>query len=216
MTAESASFSVSGRLPAASASITRAAAGHKSSRKTGLRGGNRGFTLMEVMLASAFLVMTAAGFFSLLFKAYELSALARYRDDARSVLQTYADQFDQLIVTQPTTGNYVFGKSGTGLAYWQSTNSDLELSSISASATTTTTSVPASMPTVYIGGNGPGIQNENSLPATISYTITPITNVGGPLTFIGGQALFQATFTISYQVYGRTYYQSLTVVRLTS
>jgi len=172
--------------------------------------------LLEVMLAAALVVITVAGIFSLLFKTYQLSALARYRDDARTVLETYAEQFQELTPQELATDVYTFGVSGTNMQYWQSSNSDLALSSITASATATTSSSSASMPTVYLGGNGPGIQNENSLPATLSYTITPITIVGGsPLSFIGGQALFQIDFKISYMVYGRTYTQDLAVLRLT-
>ncbi|MGA3008080.1 MAG: prepilin-type N-terminal cleavage/methylation domain-containing protein, partial [Opitutaceae bacterium] len=95
-----ASLPESSPLPGAAPACGRAGIGPQPGRKTtAWSGDQRGFTLMEVMVSAIVLAMTAAGLFSLLFQAYKLSALARYRDDARAVLQTFASQFQAMQAT---------------------------------------------------------------------------------------------------------------------
>lgn len=62
-----------------------------------------GFTLVEVMLAACVLVGAGFGIYACLLKAYQVVAVGRYRDAARAVLQTYADQFERL-QTADTSG----------------------------------------------------------------------------------------------------------------
>ncbi|HVN13920.1 MAG TPA: hypothetical protein VMT69_17650 [Kineosporiaceae bacterium] len=84
-----------------------------------------GFTLFEVFFAAFILCMMAVGVYAILLQAYQTSALARYRDDARAVLRTFADQFERLQTADPAT-NYrraIFTTSdatGQGLRYWDS------------------------------------------------------------------------------------------------
>lgn len=79
---------------------------------------------METMIAAIIFAMAALGIYAMLFRAYQLSALARYRDDARAVLETFADQFERLqaadlVYTNGDTGNTSINMSG--LTYQSST-----------------------------------------------------------------------------------------------
>ena len=221
MSAPFASFSVSSRLTRASTVCAPAVTKHKLPHKKGFPGNEKGFTLVEVMVAAVILVMTSAGIFSLLFKAYELSALARYRDDARAVLQTYAAQFEQMNPNySSSTNTYTLGGTtmpGNGLQYWDN-SSDLALSSLVYTPSSSPITVTNTNP-LYLGGNSISTALENSKLATVSYIVTPITQDANhtPLTFSTSnhQTLLQANFKIVYQVYGRSITQSLTVTRLT-
>jgi prepilin-type N-terminal cleavage/methylation domain-containing protein len=52
-----------------------------------------GFTLVEVMVATTLLTMVGLGILSVLVGAYRVAAKARYRDQARYVIKSFADQF---------------------------------------------------------------------------------------------------------------------------
>ena len=53
----------------------------------------KGFTLVEVMVATTLLTMVGLGILSVLVGAYRVAAKARYRDQARYVIKSFADQF---------------------------------------------------------------------------------------------------------------------------
>jgi hypothetical protein len=87
-----------------------------------------GFTLVEVMMAALVLVGAGFGVYACLLKAYQVVAVGRYRDAARAVLQTYADQFERLetadqypIPTGPAYTRWFFkptnGPTATGLLW---------------------------------------------------------------------------------------------------
>jgi prepilin-type N-terminal cleavage/methylation domain-containing protein len=53
----------------------------------------RGFTLVEVMVATVLLSMIILGILEVLIGSYRVAAKARYRDHARYVIKSMADQF---------------------------------------------------------------------------------------------------------------------------
>lgn len=67
---------------------------------SGLRARARsGFTLVEVMVATVLLSMVILGVLAVLIGSYRVAAKARYNDQARYVIKSFADQF----LTQQTT-----------------------------------------------------------------------------------------------------------------
>ena len=61
--------------------------------------GERGFTLVEAMIATLIFVMFTLGVYALVIQSYNMTARIRYRDDARAMLLTYVDQFERLQTT---------------------------------------------------------------------------------------------------------------------
>jgi prepilin-type N-terminal cleavage/methylation domain-containing protein len=99
----------------------------------------RGFTLVEVMVATVLLSMIILGILQVLIGSYRVAAKARYRDHARYVIKSMADQFltqqpfdnngNVLTLFQPTVdagGNLC--PLGTGLSW---TNSDGSVGTLS-------------------------------------------------------------------------------------
>jgi len=182
----------------------------------------RGFTLVEVMVAATIVAAAALGIYAMLIKSYQVMALGRCRDQARAVLRTYADQFLRLQTTKnirPNTvpvpgapGTFVtagvytlhlfvptLAPTGQGLV-WGRLNDD-------------TTGIPsadvASLP-ITLGPPG------SSTPATLTRNVTPLTLAGEPsLTRVIGAAgyMVTGTFTVTYSLIGKSYSESITVVR---
>jgi type II secretory pathway pseudopilin PulG len=78
-------------------------------KKKGRRGG---FTLVEVMVATVLLTLMILGILQVLIGAYRVAAKARYRDHARCVIKSFADQF----LTQDTADS-----SGNTLTMFKTT-----------------------------------------------------------------------------------------------
>jgi type II secretory pathway pseudopilin PulG len=106
------------RLPAAK---TKAPGPRRSFARDG-----RGFTLAEVLVATVLLSMVILGVLAVLIGSYRVAAKARYNDQARYVIKSFADQF----LTQQSTdgsGNILpmfaitYAASGYGLTW---TNAD--------------------------------------------------------------------------------------------
>ena len=101
--------------------------------------GRKGFTLVEVMVATVLLSMIILGILQVLIGSYRVAAKARYNDHARYVIKSMADQFltqqpfdnngNTLTLFQPTVdagGNLT--PLGTGMSW---TNSDGSLGTVS-------------------------------------------------------------------------------------
>ena len=71
---------------------------------TGRSAACRGFTLVEAMVATMVFTVVILGVYSAITKAYQLSQVTRYNDQARAVLISYVDQFQRL-ETADTIGN---------------------------------------------------------------------------------------------------------------
>ncbi len=90
------------------------------------RSAARGFTLVETMVATVLLSMIILSILGVLIGSYRVAANARYRDHARYVIKSLADQFltqqtiDSFGVTLPLF-NPTGGPTGVGMVW---TNSD--------------------------------------------------------------------------------------------
>ena len=78
----------------------------------------RGFTLVEVMIATMVFTMGILGVYAMMIKSYELVTLSRHRDNARAFLLSFSDQFLRLQTTDMVGGVPVlrplFATAGTG------------------------------------------------------------------------------------------------------
>jgi hypothetical protein len=187
------------------------------------------------MVAAGIFVMAALGLYTILIRSYQLNALARYRDDARGVLRTYADQFLRLQTADkdPISGNIFTRKlfmttsanTGEGFRYWYSTTAlGGSLSNEpgnAASFANGTTGVP-----VTLGGADNGIpafvfrmvEAVDPGPLSAGPHVTGHASGGGIFpyptapTYRAGSLLL-GTFTINYHVDGRLYTQSISILR---
>ena len=186
-----------------------------------------GFTLVEAMVATVVFTMSTIGIYTMLIKSYQMSALARCRDEARAVLRTYSDQFLRLETTAEVTvpanpltatpetkatyNRWLFnptsGPSGRGMV-WGALNDG-------------NTSTDGHIPDPVVGdaylpitlGTG-----SHTVPAKLTRDVSYVTASTGATS--GSQQIgpagfiIRATFAVSYSLGGKNYSQSVTVVRL--
>ncbi len=169
----------------------------------------RGFTLVEAMVATTVFTMVTLGVYSMLIRSYQLAALTRCRDDARGVLRTYADQFERLQTTElvgsTTYNRWLFnptnGASGRGLK-WGVLSDD----------NTSTAAEDVASLAITLGGTG------HPTDATITRDVRYVNASSGATTTTQSiQAagfMLQGTFTINFTRNGKSYSQSLTVLRV--
>jgi hypothetical protein len=172
-------------------------------------GARRAFTLVEAMVATTVFTMVTLGVYSMLIKSYQLAALTRCRDDARGVLRTFADQFERLQTTElvgsTTYNRWLFnptgGPSGRGIR-WGSLSDD-----------NTSTAAPDVVSlAITLGGAG------HPTPATLTRDVRYVdASTGATSSTQAIQAagfMLQGTFTINFSRNGKSYSQSLTVLRV--
>ena len=189
-------------------------------------------------MAAVIVTIGALGVYNALFQAYALSARARYLDEGRAILQTFADQFLRLdtAAKDPVSGVIytrelfvpVSSGTGAGLQYWYPTiTSPGVLSNELSNATSFASSGTGA--SVYIGGPQGA---PNAILATVTRVVqavdpgphVPGTHIGGSpnggATFpsgtnpsYGAGKLLLGTFAITYQLNGRTVTQTLSVLR---
>jgi hypothetical protein len=184
------------------------------------------------MVAGTVFAFSALGLYSILFKAYELVALARYQDNARAVLQTFVDQFELLYPEDAATGSpreifiptapgLQYG-TGKGLRYWNYTSVTKPGGlSNEVSSSSTWENDDQGMP-VTLGGPQSGI------PARVFRTVqevdpgspdTTTASAGGVFTdgsdheYSGSRRLLLATFTIKYFVNNKPIVHQVSVIR---
>ena len=174
----------------------------------------RAFTLFEVMMAVIVFTMGILGVYTMMIKSYEMVTLSRHRDNGRAVLLTYVDQFLRLqiadagvmrgiFVPQPPTPH---GLKWTD-SYGNLTNGDLEM-------------VHPYM-SIMLGDSGDPADAllGSRISARVWREVTLIDPANGAS--MPGQAptmtaagyMLQGTFTIAYEISGRTQTQSITVLR---
>jgi prepilin-type N-terminal cleavage/methylation domain-containing protein len=165
----------------------------------------RAFTLVEVMIATAVFTMGILGVYAMMIKSYELVTLARHRDNARAFLQSFSDEFLRLQTTDLIGGVPVlrplFATTGTGGDGLTWTNP--------AGVQVNGSTLPYL--TVTLGDS-----TSSQIPAQVSRQVWYLTSTGATSTTQTTTAagwMLQATFTIQYQVNGRTQRQDLTVAR---
>jgi hypothetical protein len=165
------------------------------------------------MVATGLLTMVGLGILSVMIGAYRVAAKARYRDHARYIIKSLADQF---LTQQPTdsSGNTytIFQVTvdqsgnalplGTGLTW---TNTDGSTGTVSGD-------VNGQYFYVLIGDNtGTPIQ------ATITRSVSYLYPANGQTTLINQTQsagyLLEGDFTITYPYLGQTVSQTMTAVR---
>lgn len=193
---------------------------------------SKGFTLVEVMIAGGVFVMATFGLYSILLRSYQLNALARYNDDARAVLRTYADQFQRLQTADldPIRGQVytrelfrTTAETGQGMRFWYS--DPLGALSVELSSATSFANGGDGVP-VTLGGIDNGVlahvyhkvQAIDPGPAATGPHVGALPGGGGAFgigtspSYAAGSLLL-GTFTIKYPFYGRTIVQSLSILR---
>jgi Tfp pilus assembly protein PilV len=203
-------------IPAENGDIrTRPSAGSRSVRR---RRSWSGFTLAEVMIATTLFTMGTLGVYQLLVYAYELSALCRYRDEARGIIMSFADQFSRLQTTYTPPGSpvsyqrYLFqttnGFTGTGLVWGSSSNGG-----VSSQDTYSFTPTQVSQPylSVSLGGT------TNAIAGQVTRSVVALNPSNGAsassTTFTAAGYMLLGTFSINYTAYGKNYTQSVSVIR---
>jgi type II secretory pathway pseudopilin PulG len=169
-----------------------------------------GFTLVEVMVATTLLTMVGLGILSVLVGAYRVAAKARYRDQARYVIKSFADQFltqqpadlsgntyTLFQVTTDSSGNSA--PLGTGITWTDSDGTVCQPSSDGLYlpvqlASNTGNPIPAKVTrkVSYVAGDGS---------ATLIYSPQPAGN------------LLEGDFTITYPYLGQTISETISATR---
>lgn len=165
------------------------------------RGRRGGFTLAEVMVATVLLTLIILGILQCLIGAYRVAAKARYRDQARYVIKSFADQF----LTQDTADS-----SGNTLTMFKTTvdsNGNLTplgtgLSWINADGSTPP--VPTGTQPLYVQlGDTAGA----TITATVTRQVSYIYPSTGQTTLITQSEpagyLLEGDFTIGYSYLGQ-------------
>jgi prepilin-type N-terminal cleavage/methylation domain-containing protein len=171
----------------------------------------KGFTLVEVMVATFLFALSATGFLLTILQAYRLAAETRIRNEVRYVLKSMADQFTRLPY-ESTNPLFTINATptGTGL-YWRR---DINAFSLKPGSGTNVNYIypSASGLTVPLARNG-----NNTTEVTFTCwvrAVNPTTGVASttPTVTAGGYILrgdFEATFNVS----GQPKRQSLTTLR---
>jgi prepilin-type N-terminal cleavage/methylation domain-containing protein len=174
----------------------------------------RGFTLVEVMVATVLLSMIILGILEVLIGSYRVAAKARYRDHARYVIKSFADQFltqdafdgngNLLPLFTPTVDS--MGNAtplGTGMTW---TNTDGSAGYSSTTPINDSSNVPVVGLNFYVLlGDNSGAPMTATVQRSVQY-IYPQVNGGQTLISQNSPAgyMLEATFTISYQFLGQT------------
>jgi prepilin-type N-terminal cleavage/methylation domain-containing protein len=175
----------------------------------------KGFTLVEVMVATVLLSMIILGILQVLIGSYRVAAKARYRDHARYVIKAMADQFltqqafdgngNLLTFFTPTVdglGNAT--PLGTGMSW---TNSD-------GTAGTVSTDSLGLYFYVLLGDNS-GAPITATVQRSVQY-IYP--QIDGAETLVAQNSpagyMLQATFTITYNFLGQAINPPLSITAI--
>jgi prepilin-type N-terminal cleavage/methylation domain-containing protein len=166
----------------------------------------RGFTLVEAMVATVIFSLCTLGVYQMLITSYKITAVARYSDNARAVLRTYADQFQRLSVKDSSDATlWLFyptgGETGKGLK-WGSLSNETENTPLTDISYLT---VPIGPPQHTINAQ---VTREVKYVNISSGAVT-----GTPASDAAGYML-EAIFRIRYTVSGKTYTQKLVSMRV--
>ena len=169
---------------------------------------NRGFTLVEAMVATAVFTLVILGVYSALIQSYKMTALSRYKDEARAVLRTYADQFLRLQTTEPVSGtdytrwlfNPATSPTGQGLVWGDFSDGPV-----------TDGSAAVSYLTVNLGRTGSQIAAR--VTREVHYVNAATGATSATRTIASGGYMIEGIFTITFTLSGKSHSQSLTVNR---
>lgn len=179
------------------------------------RGRCAGFTLSEAIVATVIFTMTMMGVYACVIKAYQLSQITRYNDQARSILLSYVDQFERLKTVQNGYVRPFFTPAqttGIGLN-WPGLSNDPAVPGAVVTAAD-------GLPKEIMLGDG---TTTASIKAYVTRAVYPMDAATGTLlptttaqtVYIKAPGcMLMGIFTISYTMpSGKTYSQRLTVVR---
>jgi type II secretory pathway pseudopilin PulG len=175
--------------------------------------GERGFTLVEAMIATLIFVMFTLGVYGLIIQSYNMTARIRYRDDARGMLLTYVDQFERLQTTTQVGStaytrwlfNPASGPTGLGLRWGALCDED-------AFNNPLPDPVPGYLEVTLGGDKAP-------IPAKVTREVHYVLPTGATSDVLTGSSMSAAgwlivgKFTISYVANGQPETASMTVVR---
>jgi hypothetical protein len=172
------------------------------------------------MLAASIFTLAGLGSYWLLIKSYQLVALARYRDDARAVLQSFGEQFQRLQTSDKVSGTtytrWLFNPSaftGQGLLWDQNSTPGVSLNSVSAENSSAAAATLTTGLQVMIGGNV-----QNGVLATVQHEVLIIDPATGQSIAAAPEQpnegeLLLGTFSITYTVNQQPFTQNLSVLR---
>ena len=174
----------------------------------------RGMTVVETMIASVLLAMSILGILGCLIAAYRTSAKARYRDHARYIIKSLADQF----LTEQTQ-NTSDGSTITMFQVTAPTGQGLTWQNPDGSMATHTTSAGFDTGVNVVLGDNTGAPISAVVTRQVQYlasTTVGSTTAGSPVSTVSNQAagyLLRGDFAITYTFLSQTITQSITVVR---
>jgi prepilin-type N-terminal cleavage/methylation domain-containing protein len=165
---------------------------------------NRGYSLVEVMVAATIFTIVTLGIYSAVIQSYKMAQLSRCHDETRGILRTYVDQFQRLQTTDKINGprwlfNPTQGPTGQGLV--MGTLNDQPISNGAAAV-------------AYLGFTLGA--NTDKIPAQLTRDVTYINITTGETSSTPGNGsayLLQAIFCIEFKLNSRNYKQSVTTLR---
>ena len=175
-------------------------------------------TVVETMIASVLLAMSILGILGCLIAAYRTSAKARYRDHARYIIKSLADQFLTEQTQNTSDGStitlfQVTAPTGQGIV-WQNPDGSIATHTMSGSG-------PSQFDTgvSIVLGDNTGAPITASVTRQVQYLASATvgsTPAGSPVSTVSNQAagyLLRGDFAITYTFLSQTITQSITVVR---
>ena len=166
----------------------------------------RGFTLVEVMIATMVFTMGILGVYAMMIKSYELVTLSRHRDNGRALLLSFADQFLRLQTTDLIAGVVV-------------TRPLFVTNTVPDAGGLNWTDTSGHVGTVDVQGLHVllGESTSSQVPATVTRLVSNLDATTGAavsgVTATAAGWMLQGTFTITYSINGRAQSQSITVAR---
>jgi prepilin-type N-terminal cleavage/methylation domain-containing protein len=185
------------------------------------RRAQRGFTLVETMVATMVFTMGILGVYAMMLKSYEMVTVSRHRDNGRAILLSFADQFLRLQTSDSIAGH---GNQLRGM-FSPHAASSLGLNWTDAQGNViqgdTQTDPNLGLPVVLGETTDVDVNNRATGSQVLAHVFRevvllnangePLAGTTPPLTAAG--YMMQATFTITFPIAGRTQTQTLIVAR---
>jgi hypothetical protein len=161
---------------------------------------------VEVMVAVTVFTIVTLGVYGALIQSHKFAKLSRCHDECRAILRTYVDQFQRLQTTDKDTGTRRLLFVPTDLA----TGQGLVWGSLSDRPATNGAPAPRFL-VIPIG------TSTSRVNARLTRRVSYVDAATGATAAIRGTAstfLLQGVFKIEFDLNGRTYSQSMTVLRV--
>lgn len=181
----------------------------------------RGFTLVEVMIATAVFTVGILGVYAMMIKSYQLVTMSRHRDNGRAILVSFADEFLRLQVSDAGITRSLFVPSTATFVGLKWTDPDG--TPLNGDTYVAPTMPPNPYPGLPVWLGSTGVSGEGSpIQAYVTREVHFLDSAGNPLpstdndpavVLVAAGYLLQATFTINYSYNNQQQTQSLTVVR---